>query len=807
MATQRPAFAVPLTEFAAALLAEREVIPRARITAQQIADLFPKSGVVVYTLEEGVEGKQWSPKSTLEISLQDPFVAYEEGTLGAMAEQNAAVIFSGSDLAREAYAHLNVRATVASIATVPLSVNEQLIGAIEIVSFKEAITEEGVAALAQLTEYASIGIASAISYENERNANFEAISRLTQLYDFEKVVNSLLELDQVMALVASKTQELMNVQAVNLWMHHGDELLLVQRQGLDETVEVGATQKGEGIASEVAKKGEPLLIDDPEDQRLKARNASLTDPRPEAGAIYSLVAMPLLERESQVGVIELINKLDSTVFDEDDLFFLSTIAEAAAGALHNASLLEAERKVEYLETLVKVSHEITGTLNLDRVVQTVVNQPQAVIPYERAAIALEKHGKLSLKAISGVERFVPGEATVSTLQDILEWVAGTNDEVYITQRDGEINTKREETRAKFNKYFASTGMRSFYALPLVDDQGRVGIYSLESSDPDFLNEAQLELIKIIAGQATVALRNADMYKEVPFIGILEPVLRKKNQFLQMERAKQKTYAIGAAVGALLLVLIQIPMRVDGAATVAPGRVSQIQAEVEGTVKKVYVKEGQQVKAAEVLADLDDWDYRASLAAAEAKLNTSSSAMNQALASNNGTEAGVQKIQTDFWRAEVARARERLERTHLRAPISGVVSTPHIQSFAGKHLAVGDSFAEISDTSQATVDVAVDETDVALLNHPKKPMPASVKLDGFPASTFKGTVDIVSPKSETAGDHRVYFARVTVANPEGEMRPGMQGRAKVNTGWRPLGYVLLRRPAMWIWSLLWNWFGI
>ncbi|MFL6298997.1 MAG: efflux RND transporter periplasmic adaptor subunit [Terriglobales bacterium] len=807
MATQRPAFAVPLTEFAAALLAEREVIPRARITAQQIADLFPKSGVVVYTLEEGVEGKQWSPKSTLEISLQDPFVAYEEGTLGAMAEQNAAVIFSGSDLAREAYAHLNVRATVASIATVPLSVNEQLIGAIEIVSFKEAITEEGVAALAQLTEYASIGIASAISYENERNANFEAISRLTQLYDFEKVVNSLLELDQVMALVASKTQELMNVQAVNLWMHHGDELLLVQRQGLDETVEVGATQKGEGIASEVARKGEPLLIDDPEDQRLKARNASLTDPRPEAGAIYSLVAMPLLERESQVGVIELINKLDSTVFDEDDLFFLSTIAEAAAGALHNASLLEAERKVEYLETLVKVSHEITGTLNLDRVVQTVVNQPQAVIPYERAAIALEKHGKLSLKAISGVERFVPGEATVSTLQDILEWVAGTNDEVYITQRDGEINTKREETRAKFNKYFASTGMRSFYALPLVDDQGRVGIYSLESSDPDFLNEAQLELIKIIAGQATVALRNADMYKEVPFIGILEPVLRKKNQFLQMERAKQKTYAIGAAVGALLLVLIQIPMRVDGAATVAPGRVSQIQAEVEGTVKKVYVKEGQQVKAAEVLADLDDWDYRASLAAAEAKLNTSSSAMNQALASNNGTEAGVQKIQTDFWRAEVARARERLERTHLRAPISGVVSTPHIQSFAGKHLAVGDSFAEISDTSQATVDVAVDETDVALLNHPKKPMPASVKLDGFPASTFKGTVDIVSPKSETAGDHRVYFARVTVANPEGEMRPGMQGRAKVNTGWRPLGYVLLRRPAMWIWSLLWNWFGI
>src|SRR6185369_9815789 len=117
------------------------------------------------------------------------------------------------------------------------------------------------------------------------------------------------------------------------------------------------------------------------DPRLKSRNSTLKDPRPEAGAIYSLTAVPLLDQESVVGVIEVINKLDSTVFDEDDVFFLSTIAEAAAGALHNAHLLEAERKVEYLQTLVKVSQEITGTLNLDRVVQTVVNQPHAVIPY------------------------------------------------------------------------------------------------------------------------------------------------------------------------------------------------------------------------------------------------------------------------------------------------------------------------------------------------------------------------------------------------------------------------------------------
>jgi RND family efflux transporter MFP subunit len=329
---------------------------------------------------------------------------------------------------------------------------------------------------------------------------------------------------------------------------------------------------------------------------------------------------------------------------------------------------------------------------------------------------------------------------------------------------------------------------------------------MESSDPDFLNEAQFELIKVIAGQATVALRNADMYKEVPFIGILEPMMRKKEKFLKMDRARQTTYAIGTAVGVLLLVLIQFPMRVDGPATVAAAHLAQVQAQVEGTVKHVYAREGQQVKHGDVLADLEDWDYRAALGAAQAKLSTVNAAMNQALASNDGSEAGVQRVQVDYWRSEVERARERLEKTHLRAPISGVISTPHIQNLAGRHLAVGDPFAEVADTTHATVDVAVDENDVALLNHPKKPMGASLKLDGFPAETFKGTVEVVSPKSEAYGDHRVYFARVTVPNPDGQMRPGMQGRGKINSGWRPLGYVLLRRPAMWIWSLLWNWFG-
>jgi len=68
------------------------------------------------------------------------------------------------------------------------------------------------------------------------------------------------------------------------------------------------------------------------------------------------------------------------------------------------------------------------------------------------------------------------------------------------------------------------------------------------------------------------------------------------------------------------------------------------------------------------------------------------------------------------------------------------------------------------------------------------------------------VVILSPKGEVQGDGRVFYARVEVPNEEGALRAGMEGRAKINAGWRPAGYVLFRDLGMWFWSKLWSWFG-
>src|SRR6202035_2033332 len=140
---------------------------------------------------------------------------------------------------------------------------------------------------------------------------------------------------------------------------------------------------------------------------------------------------------------------------------------------------------------------------------------------------------------------------------------------------------------------------------------------------------------------------------------------------------------------------------------------------------------------------------------------------------------------------------------LRSPIDGIVSTPHVDTFTGRRLQFGDTFAEVVDTSSAVVDVAIDAADVGLL---RLGQTAAIKLNSYPTRTFHGTVTVISPTGEAQGGERYFFARVAVSNPDAAIRAGMAGRAKVSAGWRTSGYVLFRRAAMWMYSKIWNWFG-
>src|SRR5512140_3862146 len=140
MATQSPGFSVPLADFAAMLLAQREITPRARIIAEFVAGIVPDVAVIVYAVHDQ-DAPEWKPEAIYgEVALQESTVEYNEGALGALAERREPVLYDAKELAREDYAHLNVRRTVQSLAYIPLIVQETtLIGAIELISYGAGI--------------------------------------------------------------------------------------------------------------------------------------------------------------------------------------------------------------------------------------------------------------------------------------------------------------------------------------------------------------------------------------------------------------------------------------------------------------------------------------------------------------------------------------------------------------------------------------------------------------------------------------------------------------------------------------------
>jgi RND family efflux transporter MFP subunit len=243
---------------------------------------------------------------------------------------------------------------------------------------------------------------------------------------------------------------------------------------------------------------------------------------------------------------------------------------------------------------------------------------------------------------------------------------------------------------------------------------------------------------------------------------------------------------------------------DGDAVVAPVHTAQVQPEVEGVVRVINVREGDRISQGQVIAELADWDYRTQLAEAQAKYQTALLQMNHALATGGGSEAGVQRVQADYWKSEVARDENLLDRTKLRSPIDGTVATPHVENMVGRRLQYGETFAEIVDISRTVVDVAIDEGDASMLRNGE---PAAIKLNSFPARVFRGDVMLVSPKGVLVGDSRFFFARVAIPNQSREIRAGMEGRGKIRVGWYPSGYVLFRRPFVWLYSQFWSWFGV
>jgi membrane fusion protein (multidrug efflux system) len=215
---------------------------------------------------------------------------------------------------------------------------------------------------------------------------------------------------------------------------------------------------------------------------------------------------------------------------------------------------------------------------------------------------------------------------------------------------------------------------------------------------------------------------------------------------------------------------------SGTATLGAEADAEVIAKVGGEVRRLFVEEGDRVKAGQVLAQLDDRQLRlqaaqtrAALAKAERDFNRQVELHDKGLVSAGAFE-GL-KYDLDNQRAADDLARLNLSYSEIRAPFAGIVSMRHVKM--GQEIAVGAKVFRVTDPTPLKASVFVPERELARL---KPGQSATIAVDALAGRAFPAIVKLVSPTVDAAT--ATFKVTLEVNDPEGDLKPGMFSRVGI-----------------------------
>ncbi len=233
------------------------------------------------------------------------------------------------------------------------------------------------------------------------------------------------------------------------------------------------------------------------------------------------------------------------------------------------------------------------------------------------------------------------------------------------------------------------------------------------------------------------------------------------------------------------------LNVTSQGTVTPKREIDLIARVSGEIISVspIFADGSFFKAKEQLIKIDDIDYRAALASAEARL----AGAEQRLAEERGRSRQAKREWRDLGnteanalflrkpqiaaaeaelrsaKAEVEKAKRDLDLTTIRVPFDGLIQQTNVN--LGQYITPGTAIAKVYDSSVAEVRFSLSDRQAALVNLPLAGM--EIDAESAPSVTIKATVagktevwnaKITRTDANIDTQSRMYFAIAEISHP-------------------------------------------
>jgi sigma-B regulation protein RsbU (phosphoserine phosphatase) len=178
----------------------------------------------------------------------------------------------------------------------------------------------------------------------------EQFHNLRECFRVSSLINSSLELDEVLNHIMTTSRQILSADACSLMLvdEQTQELVFEVAQGpvADQLNRGLRLQKGQGIAGFVFETGEPLLIEDAyQDSRFHREFDLQTGYR-----THSILCVPLKVKDRIIGVSQVINRLDGKPFDAEDKETLALLCTHAAIAIENARMHRALLRKQQMES-------------------------------------------------------------------------------------------------------------------------------------------------------------------------------------------------------------------------------------------------------------------------------------------------------------------------------------------------------------------------------------------------------------------------------------------------------------------------
>ena len=202
-------------------------------------------------------------------------------------------------------------------------------------------------------------------------------------------VNSTLDLEEVLSLVASKVADALEADAcfVYLYDEQAAELVLRATHGtrVEEMTGRPRMRPGEGITGAAAAAREPVMIAAQAhlDERFKAF------PNLPEDEYESILAVPILARDKLEGALN-VRTREPREFSRAEIDLLVAIASQVAQTIEHAKLYaQAQRRVGELEALARISEAVSESLYLEESLEAIVEATVDALDATGAALVLE----------------------------------------------------------------------------------------------------------------------------------------------------------------------------------------------------------------------------------------------------------------------------------------------------------------------------------------------------------------------------------------------------------------------------------